>query len=429
MKIAIIGSGISGLYAAWKLSKHHQVTVFEKNNYLGGHTDTHQLKIDDQYHAVDSGFIVFNDYNYPLFSQMIADLGVQAQSSDMSFSVNNQVTGLQYNPSKKISLLSRPQNFLNSNFRMMLSDLFKFYSANKDVVVAHLDPSLSIEDYLNQNGYSTAFRQEHLYPMCGALWSCPVEQAGQIPYKFVVSFFQHHRMLQLKERPMWQTVKGGSSRYVQAIQENVPTIIFKSIEVKKVTRIANSVSIDTIDSTEVFDWVVFASHADDSLKMLTDATELEYEVLSQFSYQDNKMVVHRDSSIMPKSKRQWASWHVHVTENKSKFESVHQNSTMHYGFSYWMNKLQNLSCKTQVFATLNPNFYIDPKHIFVERNYRHPVFNAQAIAAQQRWKEINGMHRSSYCGAYWGWGFHEDGARSAAQVVEHLESYLAEPLT
>ena len=426
MKIAIIGSGVSGLYAAWKLSKHHQVTVFEKNNYFGGHTDTHDLMIDEQKLAIDSGFIVFNNYNYPLFSQMITELGVKVQNSDMSFSVNNLVTGLQYNPSKKISLLSRPQNFLNSNFRAMLSDLFKFYAANKDVIVDEHDTTLSIEDYLNQNAYSGAFRREHLYPMCGALWSCPIDQVGQIPYKFVVSFFQHHRMLQLRDRPQWQTVKGGSARYVQAIQQQSANIEFKKLAVIGVSRLADQVIVQTECDTQQFDWVVLASHADDSLKLLNDPTAQEQEVLSNFTYQDNKMVLHRDLTIMPKCKSQWASWHVHVTADQANFDRRSSKSTVHYAFTYWMNKLQNLSCQTQIFATLNPNFQIDPKQILVERDYRHPVFNAQAIEAQQRWSDINGQNRTSFCGAYWGWGFHEDGVRSAAQVVEQLEKHMAD---
>lgn len=427
MKIAIIGSGISGLYAAWKLSQKHEVTVFEKNSYLGGHTDTHELNINGEKVSVDSGFIVFNDHNYPLFSQMIAELGVEAQSSDMGFSVNNQVTGLQYNPSKKFSLLCRPQNFLNANFRNMLSDLFKFYAANKDLDVSSYDADLSIEEYLNENAYSEAFRQEHLYPMCGALWSCPPEQAGNIPYKFVVSFFQHHRMLQLKDRPLWQTVKGGSSTYVRAIQAQCKNIKFKQFGVNSVTRLKDEVLIQTDNATEQFDWVVFASHADDTLALMQDATELEQDVLGHFKYQNNHMVVHCDTNIMPKSKRQWASWHVHVTQSKSLEQTPFQNSNIHYGFSYWMNKLQNLKCKTQIFSTLNPNFDIDAKYIFVERHYRHPVFDAKAIDAQSRWMEINGQNRSSFCGAYWGWGFHEDGARSAANVVNQLTQLLAEP--
>lgn len=420
MNIAIVGSGISGLYAAWKLSKHHQVTIFEKNNYFGGHTDTHQLNIDGQTLAIDSGFIVFNDHNYPLFSQMIAELGVKAQNSDMSFSVNNQVTGLQYNPSKKTSLLRRPQNFLKSNFRIMLSDLFKFYAANKDIALEHQNLELSIEDYLNQHGYSEAFRQEHLYPMCGALWSCPLDQVGKIPYKFVISFFQHHRMLQLKDRPIWQTVEGGSAGYIRAIQSQHQNIIFKALAVNKVSRYAEKVVIHTEQGSQDFDWVIFACHADDSLKLLQDASITEQQILSHFRYQDNRMVLHRDIKIMPKSKSQWASWHVHVTKDQTDTQTPLQASHLHYGFTYWMNKLQNLDCKTQIFATLNPNFNIDPQHILVERYYRHPIFDADAIQAQARWQEINTQNRTSFCGAYWGWGFHEDGARSAARVVEQL---------
>lgn len=424
MKIAIIGSGISGLYAAWKLSQTHEVTVFEKNSYFGGHTDTHELDIDGEKISVDSGFIVFNDHNYPLFSQMLSELGVKIQSSDMGFSVNNQVTGLQYNPSKKVSLLCRPKNFLQSNFRSMLSDLFKFYAANKDLDVSDCEVDFSIEEYLNTHGYGEAFRQEHLYPMCGALWSCPPDQAGKIPYKFVVSFFQHHRMLQLKDRPLWQTVKGGSATYVRAIQKQCKNIQFKHVAVHAVTRLKDEVLIQTDHSTEQFDWVVFASHADDTLALMQDASPIEKEVLGQFQYQHNRMVVHCDRNIMPKSKRQWASWHVHVTSSKSSEYTPFQNSNIHYGFSYWMNRLQNLKCNTQIFSTLNPNFDIDAKYIFVERHYRHPVFNAKAIDAQSRWKEINGQNRSSFCGAYWGWGFHEDGARSASWVVQALQKSI-----
>lgn len=417
MKIAIVGSGISGLYAAWKLSKQHQVTVYEKNNYLGGHTDTHELDIEGAKVAVDSGFIVFNDYNYPLFTDMLKNLGVETQSSDMSFSVNNLVSGLQYNPSKKWSLFARPQNFLNRKFLQMLSDLLRFYDDNKNIDVTDFDPNLSIEDYLDLHKYSREFRYEHLYPMCGALWSAPVEQVGQIPYRFVVSFFQHHRMLQLKERPQWQTVKHGSASYIHAIQQNYPSIEWKFAEVKGVSRSQETVFIEMTEGQAEYDWVIFASHADDSLSLIRDASWLEREILSQFSYQDNHMVVHRDISIMPKSRLQWASWHVHVTPT-SQVQS--NESDIHYGFTYWMNNLQNLPCNTQVFSTLNPNMKIKAEDILVERQYRHPVFDTKAIQTQSRWQEINGKNRTSFCGAYWGWGFHEDGARSAARVVEQI---------
>ncbi|WP_120429812.1 NAD(P)/FAD-dependent oxidoreductase [Acinetobacter baylyi] len=417
MKIAIVGSGISGMYAAWKLSKHHQVTIFEKNHYFGGHTDTHDLFIDGKHVAVDSGFIVFNQYNYPLFSKMLAQLGVSSQHSDMSFSVNNQITGLQYNPSKKWSLLTRPQNFINQTFRIMIKDLLRFYENNKTIDVDKLDSDMTIEDYLNKNDYSQAFRREHLYPMCGALWSSPVEQVGQIPYKFVIRFFQHHRMLQLKDRPQWQTVKHGSASYISAIQAQCPSIKWQNAQVKGVQRFDDHVLIETDQEQQSFDWVIFATHADDTLSILKDPTMLEQDILEKFGYQNNRMVVHTDQSIMPNSRSQWASWHVHVTRDR---QIQHQ---AHYGFTYWMNTLQNLSCKTQIFSTLNPNMPIDPKRILVERHYRHPVFDSMAIQSQSRWQEINGLQRSSFCGAYWGWGFHEDGARSSERVVQHLQQY------
>ena len=420
MKIAVIGSGISGIYAAWKLSAQHQVTIYEKNHYFGGHTDTHHFQIEGQSIAVDSGFIVFNDYNYPLFSEMLAKLAVEAQASDMSFSVNNCVTGLQYNPSKKWSLLTRPQNFFNKNFRHMLADLLRFYQKNKDLSISDYDAEMSIESYLDQHGYSEAFRHEHLYPMCGALWSAPVDQVGQIPYKFVVSFFQHHRMLQLKERPQWKTVKQGSNRYIQAIQQQCPTIQWENLAVQQVRRYPDHVQVQTEAGLHTFDWVIFASHGDDTLALLENPTDLEREILGSFTYQDNHMVVHHDTSIMPKQRSQWASWHVHVTP---KDQSALDSSTTHYGFTYWMNNLQNLKCKTQIFATLNPNMKIDPAKILVQRHYRHPVFDEKAIQAQGRWHELQGLNRTAYCGAYWGWGFHEDGARSAARVVDYLTSY------
>ena len=419
MKIAVIGSGISGLYAAWKLSQHHDVTVFEKNRHWGGHTDTHQFYLDGKTVNIDSGFIVFNEYNYPIFCEMLRELGVESQASDMGFSVNNLITGLQYNPSKKFSLLLRPQNFFNSRFRRMLSDLFRFYNENRDVKVDLLSPDLSIADYLHLSGYSDAFAEEHLYPMCGALWSSPLDQVGKIPYKFVVSFFQHHRMLQLQERPQWLTVQGGSSRYIQAIQQQAKQIEFKQERVLSVQRQNNVVQIETQKQHYKYDWVVFASHADDTLALLKDASITEKDVLQKFRYQDNTMVVHHDDSIMPKAKSQWASWHVHVTPSMDT-DQVFNTSGVHYGFSYWMNKLQNLPCETQVFATLNPNMPIHHTKVLIERHYRHPIFDQHAISAQKRWQEINGQNRSSFCGAYWGWGFHEDGARSASWVVNDL---------
>lgn len=412
MKIAIIGSGISGLYAAWRLSKQHQVTVFEKNNYIGGHTDTHHFNINHTEIAVDSGFIVFNSHNYPVFSDMLQQLGIESQASDMSFSVNNLISGLQYNPSKQWSLLSKPTNFLKPAFRAMLKDLLRFYQTGHALDATTIDASIRLEDYLDQQQYSQAFRIEHLYPMCGALWSTPMDTVGDLPLRFVISFFQHHRMLQIDQRPQWLTVKGGSSQYIKAIQTQCPTIDWQMAEVTQVDRFETHVDIHTKQSMQTFDWVIFAGHADDTLSLLNHPSRQEQQILGAFGYQDNLMVVHHDANIMPKRKALWASWHVHVNTNPSNQPS--------YSFSYWMNRLQDLSCKQQILATLNPNLPIDPSKILIERQYRHPQFDRAAIVAQSYWATINGQQRSSFCGAYWGWGFHEDGAFSAARVVDAL---------
>jgi predicted NAD/FAD-binding protein len=395
--------------------------VFEKNGYWGGHTDTHTLMIEGQPTRIDSGFIVFNEHNYPLFSDMLKQLQVECQASNMSFSVNNMMSKLQYNPSQKWSLFSKPSNFLRRDFRVMLKDLLRFYQAGRLMDVSSIDASLSLADYLDQNNYSQAFRLEHLYPMCGALWSTPIEAIGDIPLRFVIGFFQHHRMLQLNDRPQWLTVKGGSSQYIKAIQTQHPKIYWHMAAVTQVERFDTHVKVHSTRQVQAFDWVIFACHADDTLSLLAQPTAQEQHVLGNITYQDNKMVVHTDSSIMPKRRSLWASWHVHVNADASGKAS--------YSFSYWMNRLQNLSCNSQILATLNPNVTIDPNKILVTRDYRHPHFDEATLLAQQQWDSINGQHRSSFCGAYWGWGFHEDGARSAARVVDAIAQQQAEAIS
>lgn len=421
MRIAVIGSGISGLYAAWQLSKQHDVTVFEKNDYFGGHTDTHLLDVDGQLLAVDSGFIVFNRHNYPTFCSMLDELGVDSHASDMSFSVNNLVSGLQYNPSQKWALLNKPANFLKRSFRRMLRDLMRFYAEGREMDASSIDPALTLAQYLDQQQYSQAFRHEHLYPMCGALWSTAVNDVGLLPLRFVISFFQHHRMLQVADRPQWLTVDGGSAQYVQAIRKQAKHISWQHATVHRVVREADYVDLLTSNGIQQFDWVVFASHADDTLNMLDNPTRQETEVLGAFGYSDNLMVVHHDASIMPKARSQWASWHVHV--------NCDTQGQPTYSFSYWMNRLQNLPCNTDILATLNPNLPIAEDKVLVSRHYRHPQFNQAAIQAQQHWQHINGQQRSSFCGAYWGWGFHEDGARSAERVVQALNACTSKALS
>lgn len=417
MKIAIIGSGISGLYCAWQLSKQHQVTVFEKNAYFGGHTDTHQLNINNQPQTIDSGFIVFNEQNYPVFCDMIQKLGVSWQQSNMSFSVNNLMTGLVYNPSTLWALLAKPANIFKPRFRSMMKDLFRFYKDNIDINTLDIPVDLTLGQYLTHNNYSHAFKEEHIYPMCGALWSATGEQIEKIPFRFAVGFFQNHNMLQVDHRPQWLTIKGGSYSYIKAIQTQCPDIQWKTSEVLEVNRTHVSetdvVKVVHQHGSDEFDWVIMASHADQTLQMLHSPHAKEHEILSSFQYQPNHMIVHTDKSIMPRAQSQWASWHVHVQKDTQ--------GEPNYGYTYWMNKLQNLSSKAQVFSSLNCPLPIKHEHIHVERHYTHPVFDSKALAAQSCWDDINGIDRISYCGAYWGWGFHEDGAKSAKRVVDHLK--------
>lgn len=430
LKVAIIGSGISGLTCAYQLDKrldNVDITVYEKGTHFGGHTDTHQVDIDSESIAVDTGFIVFNHHNYPLFSAMLDDLGVDYQPSDMSFSVDNAISGLSYNPSQGKKLLTSPLNFLKSDFRHMLSDLIRFYKTCCDMELTSLPDDLSLVDYLQRENYSEAFAREHLYPMAGALWSMDSEGVKHIPLKFALGFFQHHKMLQVKNRPQWLTVKGGSNQYIKALKEAL-RFEWRLAEVTSVSQVQTSdvdSGVFTVSSRAVndrasdkksisaveYDKVIFACHADQALKLIASPSRQEQEVLSQFAYSDNKMVLHSDASIMPKKKGNWASWTVSVRE---------QNKQPSYCITYWMNLLQNLKCKTPMLASLNPNQAIDESKIHVVRHYRHPLYHSDGFKAQERWHEINHQRNLYFCGAYWGWGFHEDGARSAHKVIDAI---------
>ncbi|MDE2421376.1 MAG: FAD-dependent oxidoreductase [Gammaproteobacteria bacterium] len=418
MRIAIIGSGISGLTAAWLLHKQHEITIFEKNDYFGGHTDTHAVTIDHQSLMVDTGFIVFNEHNYPLFCKMLKELGVEWQASNMSFSVNNLVSKLAYNPSGLISLLLNIRNIFNPSFRRMFRDLKRFYDQTRLTDLNSIPHTITLEHFLDEYGYSEDFRQEHLYPMCGALWSANTTEVPKLPFRFVLGFFQNHKMLQMTDRPQWLTVKGGSSAYIKALKQHIKAT-WLAQGVTSVNREKKDIEISTTDGSQHhFDQVIFACHADQALKLMTDATVNEKNILGAFRYSPNKMVLHTDACVMPTKKSNWASWQVRVAKSDTAATSCGPT----YSFTYWMNTLQNLKVKTPVLATLNPNYSIDRHKVLVTRHYEHPQFDVHALNAQSLWGEVNGINRSYFCGAYWGWGFHEDGARSAHRVARHLLS-------
>ena len=411
MKIAIIGAGISGLTAAWSLFKEHDVTLFEAAGRAGGHTDTHSITLDNQTLAVDSGFIVFNQHNYPHFTRMLRELGVGWQASDMSFSVTHEESGLVYGAEGFGRLFAQRRNLLRPRFYRMLADLLRFYR-EAPKVLEQADTGESLEGWLRRRRYSEAFIHDHILPMASALWSSPGETAGAFPMRYFVAFMHNHRMLSISGRPQWLTVRGGSQQYVTALLEQLGSRVRLNSPVQSVRRLAHGVEISLAGATLAFDQVIFACHSDQALQLLNDPSVAESDILGNLPYQANEAVLHTDASQMPPIRQAWASWNARVSAHAQEHCSV----------SYYMNLLQNLPCKTPVIVTLNPARPIPARHVLARRHYAHPVYHAASHLARQRRSEINGHHRTWYCGAYWGFGFHEDGVRSALDVVAALQS-------
>ena len=407
MKIAVIGSGISGVYAAHYLSQQHQVTVFEANPYLGGHTDTHNIVLEEQNYPVDTGFIVFNEHNYHFFCQFLRDLGVTSQPSDMSFSVVNVLTGLEYNATTMDKLFCQRQNLLRPRFYRMVIDILRFYR-EAPALLNSTDDALTLGDYLQNNRYSEAFIDDHILPMGSALWSGPAELVKQFPARYFVSFMANHQMLKTSDRPEWRTIVGGSSTYIQAFQRSFQGELRLNSPVSAVSRNSYGVTVKTSSDEQQFDRVIFACHSDQALRLLAEPTQSEAEILGAMTFQENEVVLHTDANLMPKHPKAWASWNaLKLSENQSRCT-----------VTYYMNLLQNLSAPEPLLVTLNCTDRIDPAKILQTRIYHHPVYTINSLAAQKRREEINGQNSTYYTGAYWGWGFHEDGAKSAQEVIE-----------
>ena len=407
MKIAIVGSGISGVYAAHYLSQQHQVTVFEANPYPGGHTDTHNIVLEEQNYPVDTGFIVFNEHNYHFFCQFLHDLGVTSQPSDMSFSVANALTGLEYNATTMDKLFCQRQNLLSPRFYRMVKDILRFYR-EAPALLNSTDDVLTLGEYLQNNRYSEAFIDDHILPMGSALWSGSAELVKQFPVRYFVSFMANHQMLKTSDRPEWRTIVGGSSTYIQAFQRSFQGELRLNTPVTAVSRNNQGVTVKTSSDQQQFDRVIFACHSDQALRLLKEPTQNEVEILGAMTFQENEVVLHTDANLMPKHPKAWASW------NALKFSEHQSRCTV----TYYMNLLQNLSAPEPLLVTLNCTDRIDPAKILQTRIYHHPVYSINSLAAQQRREEINGQHSTYYTGAYWGWGFHEDGAKSAQEVIE-----------
>lgn len=409
MRIAVIGSGIAGLGAAWLLSRTHEVVLYEKESRLGGHTHTHRVRLGGREYAVDTGFIVFNEENYPLLTRLFAELGVATQATTMSFSVHDARTGLEYNAGSLGGLFAQPRNLASPKFLRMLGEIRRFYRDAHFLLEIEGDgPSLG--DYLREQRYSPLFIDDHLLPMTGALWSSPPTLALEFPAKHLVRFMRNHRMLQVAGRPEWRVVSGGSSCYIEAMRRGRKAHERTSHKVLRVTREAECVRVATPVGEDTFDQVVLACHADDALAMLADAHADESEILGAMHYQHNEAVLHTDARALPTRRRAWAAWNAHVPEQ------VDAPCTV----SYCMNILQSLDAPEPLVTTLNRTADIDPRKIIARMQYRHPVQSHASVAAQRRRVEINGRNRTWFAGAYWGYGFHEDGLRSGIEVAQGL---------
>jgi predicted NAD/FAD-binding protein len=411
MKIAIVGAGISGLATAHLLHRAHEVTVFEAGARPGGHANTVRVDTEHATHHVDTGFIVFNDRNYPNFEKLLAALKVPAQPSDMSFGVSDG-GDFEYNGSSPNGLFAKRAHLVTPWFHRMVADLVRFNrEAAKLLRAGGEGPSLG--HWLEQGAYSRAFVERLIVPQASAVWSADPRQMWTFPARFLVEFFANHGMLGFAKRPQWRTVVGGSRSYVDAITR--PLQVRVNAPVARIERFEDRVELSVGDTgPERFDEVVLATHSDQALRMLADASDREHEILGAIPYQANEAVLHTDRSLLPRRRRAWASWNYHLLPEPKAMTTV----------TYHMNRLQALQADREFCVTLNRSEAIDPGQVLRTISYAHPVFTSDGARAQARHAEISGVRRTHYAGAYWGWGFHEDGVASAVKVGERFGARL-----
>jgi predicted NAD/FAD-binding protein len=408
-RIAVVGSGISGLASAWLLGRRHAVTLYEANDYLGGHTHTHEVQVGGRTHRVDTGFIVFNPAHYPLLAALFEELGVRSQPTHMSLSVRNDASGLEYNATSLTTLFCQRRNLLSPRFFGLIRDILRF---NREawalLSVPGAGPTLG--DYLAQNRYGAAFRDEHLVPMSSALWSAPPRRVLEFPAKYLVQFLANHQMLQVSGRAPWQVVQGGSATYVQALAARWNVTTRLGCPVMGIERAGGHVTVNSPAGSERYDQVVLACHSDQALGLLGAPTRTERDILGAIGYQPNEVILHTDARVMPQRPRAWAAWNAFIPREAGTACTV----------SYWMNRLQGIDSAEPLLVTLNPTRPIDPAKVLRSLHYAHPVYTQASVAARARKAEIQGASRTWFAGAYWGWGFHEDGMASAVEVAAAL---------
>jgi predicted NAD/FAD-binding protein len=412
-KIAVIGTGISGLSAAWLLNQHHDVTVYEQNDYIGGHSNTTEIDIDGQAISVDTGFIVYNPINYPNLVALFEHLNVPTKTSEMSFAASLGNGSLEYSGTNLRGLLAQPLNLFRPRFIRMVRDIFRFYKQAPQLLGDQSLKDISLREFLQTHNYSDAFIYDHLMPMGAAIWSSSVQQMLDFPTLAFLRFFDNHGLMQLKNRPEWRTVDGGSREYVKRLTESFQNRIRIGQPVMQVERHAETNTVTCADgSQENYDHVILACHADQALNLLANPTAEEQSTLGNIRYQANTAVLHTDISLLPDRKHAWASWNYLGTgkDNQNQMLCV----------TYLMNRLQGLATDTPVMVTLNPCKKIDPSKIIQSYDYEHPLFNIAAIQSQPKLWGLQGKQNTWFCGAYFGSGFHEDGIQAGLAVAEKL---------
>ena len=408
MRIAVIGSGISGLSAAHYLSKKNKVDLFEKEDHFGGHSYTIDVKDNNNHVPVDIGFIVFNFKTYPNFVKFLNDNGIEIEKSNMSFSVSVKETEIEYCGKGLLGIFSNKKNLLNFDFFKMFFEIIKFYKKSNDL--KNIEENLTLDDFLKREKMSKYFINYHIIPMVSAIWSMPPYEAKQMPLKFFLRFFQNHGLFNLKNRPQWYTIKNRSRTYVKKILETISGEYYKNYRINKISRLSNGVKVYYGGNNEFFDYdkVVIATHADEALSLITDPTPEEKSILANFKYKNNIAIIHTDETLMPKNKKAWSSWN----------SSVNKENTSETSITYWLNLLQNLKTNKNIFLSLNPFLKIDPKKIISKVKFTHPYYDKEALENQNRLKNIQNKKNLLFCGSYFGYGFHEDGIKSSLEMIK-----------
>ena len=413
MKIAVIGSGISGLSSAYYLSKKHKVDLFEKQDRFGGHSYTLDVVYGDKEKvAVDIGFMVFNKVTYPNLINFFEENAVKIEKSDMSFSVTVKDTNIEYCGKGINGIFSNRQNLFNFKFFKMFFEILNFYKKCENLNTNNLDKQITLGEYLKKIKKSEFFINYHIIPMVSAIWSMPPYEASQMPMVFFLNFFKNHGLFKLKNRPQWYTVSNRSKTYVNKILSSISGEYFKNYEINKVIRENNLVKVYYGSENEFFtyDKVVLASHADETMNIISDLTSQEREILSNFKYRKNKAVIHSDESVMPKNRKAWCSWNSSLNPNNNQQSSV----------TYWLNQLQNLKINKNIFLTINPFFNINPDMIHNMIDFTHPYYDEKALNNQSKLRSIQNINNTLYAGSYFGYGFHEDGIKSSIEMLKTL---------